>query len=330
MDELLNNKILKRTAREQVTLLKAFSITSPNKKVSAILNMINFIAEAIFVVNEQGVIEAMNPLAAQFFGGQRDCLIGERWFTLLDDRHQEEYEYLFATWAKSDETLLNNGPKEVLLKRVDRSSLEADLSLSALPGLSADSGKLIVGVLHNLTKHKREYSELRRQACTDHLTGLANRYDLEKRLCHSWSDCINNHQPISLIIIDVDYFKYFNDQFGHVKGDKCLQKIATAIDSSLPNREALAARYGGEEFAVILPRCPIKNAEYVANRIQQTINKLDFTELGLPADFKVTVSQGIACEKSGQYRTSEALICAADTALYRAKSEGRNRINISL
>lgn len=315
---------------DQASLIKALSQDHTNQKVSTILNMIHFIAEGIFVLSEQGVIEVINPIAAKFFGASEHTLIGQRWFDFLHDRYQEEYEYIFSSWSFSDETMLNHGPKEILLKRPDGSGLEVDLSLSVLPGLSADSGKLIVGVVHNLSEHKREYSELRRQASTDHLTGLANRYDLEKKLAQSWTDCVTHKQPLSLVIIDVDYFKYFNDQFGHVNGDKCLQKIAKVIDSCLPNRECLAARYGGEEFALILPRCPIRHAEQVSIRIQHKINALNFADLGLPTKFKVSVSQGIACEQSGQYRTSEALICAADTALYRAKSEGRNRINISL
>jgi diguanylate cyclase (GGDEF)-like protein len=157
---------------------------------------------------------------------------------------------------------------------------------------------------------------------------LANRYDLEKTLNKSWNESIASTQPISLILIDVDYFIHFNDQFGHVNGDKCLQHIARTIEACLPSDDSLAARYGGEEFAVILPRCHKANAELVAKRIQQQINILNFSELGLPPTFRVSVSQGIACEHSGQYRTPEGLICASDTALYRAKSDGRNRINL--
>nr|WP_232787648.1 GGDEF domain-containing protein [Paraglaciecola sp. MB-3u-78] len=189
---------------------------------------------------------------------------------------------------------------------------------------------MFVGVLHNLTAHKAEYSELRRQASTDHLTGLANRYNLEKTLNKSWNENIVSGQPISFILIDVDYFKHFNDQFGHVNGDKCLQKIAKVIDDCLPSSDSLAARYGGEEFAVILPRSHKADAELIAKHIQQQINIINFSDLGLSSTLRVSVSQGISCEYSGQYRTPEALICSADTALYRAKAEGRDRINISL
>jgi diguanylate cyclase (GGDEF)-like protein len=133
-----------------------------------------------------------------------------------------------------------------------------------------------------------------KQTSTDHLVGLANRYNLEKMLNKSWNDSLVNNQPISLILIDVDYFKHFNDQFGHVSGDKCLQKTAKVIDDCLPSKDSLAARYGGEEFAVILPRSHTADAELVARQIQQQINIINFSDLGLPSTVSVSVSQGNA------------------------------------
>jgi diguanylate cyclase (GGDEF)-like protein/PAS domain S-box-containing protein len=311
-------------------IIDRFSIPLSNAKMGPLISMINVIAEGIFIVNAKGVIEFINPIAAKFFGHSQDALAGQLWFHFLHDRYREHYEYIFLHWQDNNKLPLNHGPKEVLLNRADGTWLEADLSISCLPESLTENEPLFVGVIHNLTTHKAEYSELRRQASTDHLTGLANRFNLEKTLNRSWNDCFVNEQPISLILIDVDYFKHFNDQFGHVNGDKCLQRIARTISTCLPSREALAARYGGEEFAVILPRSHSQSAEAVAKRIQQQINILNFSDLGLPATFRISVSQGIACEHNGQYRTPEALICAADTALYRAKAEGRNRINLSL
>ena len=167
------------------------------------------------------------------------------------------------------------------------------------------------------------------QATTDHLTGLANRLTLEESLKENWQESVQTNQAISTILIDIDYFKLFNDRFGHVKGDKCLQKVASIIADSLPSRDCLAARYGGEEFAIILPRCQKDTAAAIAKHIQIKVNNMPFTDIGLPSDFRISVSQGISCEFNNQYRTSEALICPADTALYRAKTEGRNKISIS-
>lgn len=323
----------RRTSKQDLdscSVIERFSIPLSNQKMGAFINMVDVIAEGIFIVNADGVIEVINPMAAKFFGSSQEALVGQRWFHFLHDRHREQYEYIFLNWKDNKTQPLSHGPKEVLLTRADSSWLEADISISRLPESLTEGDPMFVGVLHNLTSHKAEYSELRRQACTDHLTGLANRYNLEKTLNKSWNESIVSNQPISLILIDVDYFKYFNDQYGHVNGDKCLQKIAKVIDSCLPSNDSLAARYGGEEFAVILPRSHGAEAELVAKQIQQQINIINFNELGLPSTLRVSVSQGIACEHNGQYRTPEALICSADTALYRAKAEGRDRINLSL
>ena len=330
MSNFNNKKLLRQYIDDNNSVVERFSIPLSNAKMGSFFNMINVIAEGIFVVNADGIIEVINPIAAKFFGSSQDAMIGQRWFNFLHDRYREQYEYIFLNWKDNNQLPLNHGPKEVLLTRADSTWLEVDLSLSCLPESLTEGSPMFVGVLHNLTEHKAEYSELRRQASTDHLTGLANRYNLEKTLNKSWNQSLVNGQPISLILIDVDYFKHFNDQFGHVNGDKCLQKIAHTIDACLPSRDSLAARYGGEEFAVILPRTHAASAESVAKHIQQRINIINFSELGLPSTFRVSVSQGIACEHSGQYRTPEALICAADTALYRAKAEGRNRISVSL
>jgi diguanylate cyclase (GGDEF)-like protein/PAS domain S-box-containing protein len=315
---------------DSLSVIDKFSIALSNKEMGSFVNMISVIPEGIFVVNADGIIEVINPIAAKFFGSSQEALVGQRWFHFLHGRHREQYEYIFLNWKDNRKQPLRHGPKEVLLSRADSSWLEADLSISCLPETLTEGNPMFVGVLHNLSEHKAEYSELRRQASTDHLTGLANRYNLEKTLNKSWNDSIVSNQPISLILIDVDYFKHFNDRFGHVNGDKCLQKIAKVIDDCLPSNDSLAARYGGEEFAVILPRSHSADAELVAKHIQQQINIINFTELGLPSTLRVSVSQGISCEHSGQYRTPEALICSADTALYRAKAEGRDRINFSL
>ncbi|QHJ11957.1 Diguanylate cyclase DgcM [Paraglaciecola mesophila] len=324
-----SNKNNEKNAKSS-SLLDTFSLPLVNEKMNAFSRMANVIAEAIFIVNDEGVIEMINPLGAKFFGAPQEALVGQKWFSFLHERYREQYEYLFLNWNQNIELPLSHGPKEVLVERADRTWLEVDLSVSCLPASITESAPFYVGVMHSLTKHKSEYGELRRLASTDHLTGLANRHNLEKTLQKSWLECLNTDQAISLILIDVDYFKLFNDQYGHVNGDKCLQKIAKTIEQCLPANDCMAARYGGEEFAVILPRLPSVSAEIVAKDIQNQINILKFSELGLPSTFRVSVSQGIATEFGGRYRTSEALICAADTALYRAKSEGRNRISISL
>jgi diguanylate cyclase (GGDEF)-like protein len=129
-------------------------------------------------------------------------------------------------------------------------------------------------------------------------------------------------------MIDIDYFKQFNDEHGHINGDKCIKKVGAAIDSCAPSRDCLTARYGGEEFAMILPRCNASVAEAIAKQVQKQVATLSFVDQGLAPAVKVTVSQGIACQKNGSYSKPEKLLRLADDALYSAKSNGRDRIKV--
>lgn len=309
------------------------TLNLPSTKVqpgllTTLASVINHVNEAIFIINEQGVLQMLNPMAATLFGASIEDLTEQPWSDFLQPEVKERYLSLLAQGANGQETLANMGTKEIVLQRADSLSLDVDLSLSYLPASPTGQGALYMGMMHNLTRHKAQYQALRLQARTDKLTGLANRHAFDEEIERCWVDCNNDHQPLSLVVIDVDYFKLFNDRYGHVNGDACLKKIAAVIDSALPTSQCMAARYGGEEFALILPNCDATAAQLCAQRVQTAINHLSFTDLGLHGSVRVSVSQGIAVETLGQYRTSKALLCAADTALYRAKSDGRNRINI--
>ncbi|WP_434938980.1 diguanylate cyclase domain-containing protein [Shewanella sp. HL-SH8] len=297
-------------------------------QLSSLGFLMNAISEAIFVVNDEGVIEMINQHAAKLFGSPKELLIGQKWTNFVNSAYQEEYQELFAHWRETF-TPFNHGPKEIVLQRSDSSLVNADISLSCLP-VGENAKPLIVGVMHNLTSHKEKFEELTRLANTDKLTSLANRHAFDEALQNAWDDSMQHQHPLSLILIDIDFFKIFNDNYGHINGDKCLQKVAQVINLAMPNRECLAARFGGEEFTVILPNFSQDQAQRVAEKIQRQINQIKFTDIGLTNEVKVSVSQGIACEQQGQFRTATALICAADTALYRAKAEGRNRISLSL
>ncbi|WP_394193149.1 diguanylate cyclase domain-containing protein [Pseudoalteromonas atlantica] len=292
----------------------------------ALIELFNGTAEGIFVIDQHGSFEFVNPVAAQLLGDSQQGLIGKSILDFLYNTDRDKYMYTLLNWLDIKDTRLNFGPNEVKINKADGSIIEADLSLSSMPNSISSAQKLYVCVLHDLSSHKAMYNKLKIQASTDHLTGLANRLTLDESLKKYWADSIQSKQALSCILIDVDHFKKFNDTYGHIKGDKCLQKIAKVISNCTPSRDCLAARYGGEEFAIILPRCNRESANVVAKSIQQQINAMTFNDIGLPPGVKISVSQGIACEFNNQYRTSEALVCAADTALYRAKTDGRNKV----
>ncbi|WP_102795332.1 sensor domain-containing diguanylate cyclase [Bowmanella denitrificans] len=303
-------------------------IQSLERNLLNLHQFVNAIAEAVFVINNQGVIEMLNPQMASVLAQPKQNLIGQKWHHLLHENYRSQYQQLTNSWQGRNTLPITHGPAEVVLNRATGGCIEIDLSLSVLPTEICAGERLILGVVHNLSHYKAQYQALRKQAYTDCLTGLANRHHLQESLALIWGESVSNQQPLSLIIIDIDYFKAFNDKYGHVNGDRCLKSIAQVIKAQLPARDCLAARYGGEEFVVLMPRCHLQDAELLAKNIQSAVSRLEFARLGLPASTQVTVSQGVACEFNGQFRTAEALLCAADTALYRAKNEGRNRISL--
>lgn len=287
-------------------------------------SFIQYLAEAVLVVSPDGVIECANAKAALLLNCVGAPLIGRKWPDFLVSRCQQQYDGLVKMVAKRILSL-QAGPSEMALRCADGEIKDIELSVSFLPEPEAH----LVLVMRDLTRYKAECELLRLQASTDALTGLANRRGFDEQLQQQWQQCTDARRPLSVVIIDIDFFKQFNDRYGHIQGDACLRKVAGAIVQAMPVDGKMAARYGGEEFALILPNHNEISALQVARDVQFAVRQLQFTDAGLPATLSVSVSQGIATEINGQYRTSTALLCAADTALYRAKADGRDCINTS-
>lgn len=316
----------KNTRQKSVVAEPVFSGTLFNAaEITLIHQFISHLSEAIFIIDAHGMIKHSNKKSAQLLACNQSAMIDKNWLSFLPEHIQTQYTYLLP---EKESTLcpLQHSAKEMSLIKANGEIAEVELSISYLPCAEP----LFVIALHDMTQHKLEYSKLRKLASTDCLTSLANRRYFDEMLQYYWDECSSKLRPLSVIIIDIDYFKVFNDQFGHIQGDECLRKIAKAIAEIVPSELGLAARYGGEEFALILPYHNTKMAIDVAKQVQDKINSLRFTDQGLRNYVSISASQGIASEINGQYRTSLAMLCAADTALYRAKADGRDRINTSL
>lgn len=165
---------------------------------------------------------------------------------------------------------------------------------------------------------------LRRLANLDALTQVANRYRFDDYLAQTWKRLQREQRPLSLVLCDVDYFKNFNDRYGHQIGDDCLRQIAQAIGHGTRRPADLVARYGGEEFAVILPSTTLDGAQQLCSDMRTNIEKLQIPHVTSQVSPVVTVSFGIVNTVPTPEITPEILIQAADKALYQAKSQGRN------
>jgi len=180
------------------------------------------------------------------------------------------------------------------------------------------------GHLHGAIENARKYDAIRRQVVTDHLTHLYNRRYFMNRAVEEVEASLRQQAPMSLVMVDIDHFKLFNDQFGHPTGDRVLQAVAAILQDAVRTTDT-CARHGGEEFTLLLPGTPGDNAMHMANRVRRTLGGTRYTGLGLPADASLTISAGVAtCPRDAT--TVEALLELADRALYRAKAEGRDRV----
>ncbi|NCP63983.1 MAG: GGDEF domain-containing protein [Paraglaciecola sp.] len=175
------------------------------------------------------------------------------------------------------------------------------------------------------SKIQKQLLALSRQ---DALTGLANRRFFDHQLDAELRRACRSAQAVSLVLIDIDYFKQYNDLYGHQAGDECLQKVAELLSKTFNRGGDFVARYGGEEFAVILPNATYPRAKHLVQALLSALTALQFEHKGslLPATNTLTLSAGIACNEGHLDITAADLIQQADQALYQAKQAGRNQV----
>jgi len=178
---------------------------------------------------------------------------------------------------------------------------------------------------------KKANRELEALAAQDGLTGLANRRTFDQRLHAEWMRMAREKQPFSLILSDIDFFKKYNDYYGHQSGDACLKAVAKCIQESVHRPGDLAARYGGEEFAILLPNTPSQGAFQLAEKIREAIFGLNIEHACSGIADRVTICLGVAATipLSSEGRAAERLLQAADQALYISKENGRNRTTVA-
>jgi len=173
---------------------------------------------------------------------------------------------------------------------------------------------------------KRKYDLLESLACLDDLTEIANRRRFDSALDEEWRRCRRTFQPLSLIMMDIDYFKRFNDHYDHTAGDDCLKRVARTIKQCLKRAGDLVARYGGEEFACLLPDTDLEDAVKIAEKIRLAVDQLQIDHADSPVSDHITLSLGVAMTLPFPDRRPTVLVDSADARLYRAKANGRNQV----
>jgi len=202
------------------------------------------------------------------------------------------------------------------------------LNLGAVDYISKPfSPSIVLARVSNHLELKRQRDLLERLHITDALTGIANRRRFDLSLEHEWKRAIRMQGCISLIMIDIDFFKQFNDIYGHAAGDDCLQKVARALDKVSEREIDLVARYGGEEFVAVLPGTDIEGAMTVAKTMKDCIIALKIPHQGTSIGECISISLGVSSNSNNDIEAPQVLLKKADEALYKAKKNGRNQVS---
>jgi diguanylate cyclase (GGDEF)-like protein len=278
---------------------------------------------------------------------------------LLANIFEDEYEVLFATNGEKALEIVRRFRPDVVLLDVMMPDIDgfeicsllkserftADIPIIFITGLGdteAETRGLELGASDYVTKPispaivklrvdnqielKRVRDLLTRQATLDGLTGLANRRTFDDALAREYARQSRASGQLSLIMIDIDFFKLFNDTYGHIAGDECLRKVARVIDTAACRPADISARYGGEEFVCILPETDYTGAFAVAERIRRDIITLSIAHSASSIANTVTASLGVCSVHCIPDRSPLNLLAQADELLYSAKKAGRNRV----
>ncbi|WP_159697884.1 diguanylate cyclase [Massilia sp. 9I] len=304
------------------TQLQMQSSSEHQKRQARRLRMIvEGMDEGLMLVGADGRIQYANPASERCLGYSESELAGRPLAALLAEPAANDYAAYFD--RRDDAVLVRcQGTREVLLQQADGSLRPMDLNLSPM----APGEQLYVALLHDISHHKQSENALQRAALADPLTGIANRRLFDTCLEREWQRAIRTARPLSLLVLDVDHFKLYNDLLGHAAGDQCLQAVAGTLQAHALRATDLAARYGGEEFVLLLPDTPQAGAAKLAESIRADVERLRVPNPRSTTSDFVTVSVGAATFVPTQFDDIRSLFLAADRAMYDAKAAGRNQV----
>jgi diguanylate cyclase (GGDEF)-like protein/PAS domain S-box-containing protein len=282
-------------------------------------------AEGLLLITPDGRIRSGNPAAHNLLG----YAVGELTHCSILDLLAPPFNLDYAPYFTQDANnpvgnvgALRHGPQEVLLHSRSGADVSLDLTMTRI---FADE-PLYVGFLHDISAHKQSHDELLRIASTDPLTNLANRRQLDLFLKQEWHRAQRAQGVISLAMIDVDFFKPYNDTLGHPAGDRCLQQVAQALRTIVHRPTDLAARFGGEEFVLLFASTELEDAQQLAEKARAMIEALAIPHPASGIGKVLTISIGVAAISPTKNMPMTDLLKAADEALYQAKQAGRNRV----
>jgi diguanylate cyclase (GGDEF)-like protein/PAS domain S-box-containing protein len=285
--------------------------------------------DVIFKCSAEGIATYVSPSAQRVFGWTVEEMIGKgpEAFVLPED--MPVIAGAQAQHRGGDEATTMS----YRMMRKDGTVLWVEAGARLIVDAATGRRELVI-VMRDITERKLLEEQLSLLAMTDGLTGMANRRAFDAALDNEWLRTKRSNGQLSLLLIDLDHFKAFNDRYGHQVGDDCLRAVASAIQLALRRPADLAARYGGEEIAIILPETDAAGAIKIAEDIRRAVRQLAIPHAGNAEGAGiVTMSTGAATALSlvgASTQMPSALLQAADMALYKAKHNGRDRVETAL
>lgn len=340
-----------------VSILLLIRISSPiarsaSENASKLQTILDTVVDGILTIDEHGQILSMNPAAEKMFCYTKEAAIGHNvnmlvptpyWEQLNPDANGSSDNHAFHTTGriKNIEGLTSHGSLFPMSIAISKAKLQKHAIFTAIVRDITEQ-KRAEAELHSYKDHLEEQvsertaeleaanKKLEMLARIDGLTGIANRREFDTALSQEIRRAARQKAPTSLLIADIDFFKNYNDTYGHPAGDECLKKVAHQIEKTFQRAGELVARYGGEEFAVILPSVDFDESTVLAQLLRQSIWDLDIPHKSSAIAARVTMSIGVATLPGGQVATDKQMIQYADQALYLAKNNGRNQVQSNL
>ena len=339
------NENLERVNEELGRQMAQYKLVAEALRTSEELyrSIIHASPDDITITDSEGHILLVSPVAMEMFGAAGEADFKGR--TVLDFIIPEDRARALSQIALKREGKVT-GPSEYCGQRLDGSAFHIEVNSEFIRDAEGSPTGMVV-IVRDITGRKNAENEqaelkrrlgehaaelerlnalLREQAFEDSLTGLANRRQFTAALDREIRRARRSNGEISLLIADVDFFKRYNDTFGHQRGDDCLQKVAQVLKATFRRPGELPARYGGEEFAVILPNCGPDLGKTLAERLRSAMEEAGLVHPSSDVAPFITLSIGVASGRVRADITPDVLIQAADNALYLSKAEGRNRV----
>jgi diguanylate cyclase (GGDEF)-like protein/PAS domain S-box-containing protein len=286
------------------------------------------VGDVVIRLDLDGTRRYVSPSVEQVLGWKPEQLTGRSALDLQEPHSREALAKLIGDMGQG----LESARLSTQACRIDGAYVWVETTFKLTRDAATGAPREIVGVLRDISQQKaaeqqleRAIADLRSLAATDALTGLANRRSFDVALERESRRAARAGQRLSLLFIDIDKFKDYNDSYGHPAGDECMREVARTILQTFRRPGDLSARYGGEEFAIILPETDESGAKVVAETLRSAVHGLGLRHQKGPAGV-LTISVGVACTGETHDSDGALLVQAADRSLYQAKNSGRNKV----